>query len=174
MKISNNFKTSTRNLKNFLSRRDRSCFTAQNHIFSHGVNTWKYTKRRYFGGFSDISVIWKCYISVSFLRNENKEMSIFLHENKENIAFSINGNIWKFRKTISSHNENISILGIFVCKKNVTTWRNHHFFKSFFIKQNKKWHLETCFFGNFACNFSKDYLSWAWKIRKYSKIIAYL
>ena len=25
-----------------------------------------------------------------------------------------------------------------------------------------------------TCNFSKDYLSWVWKIRKYSKIIVYL
>ena len=51
--------------------------TAQNHIFLHDVNTWKYTKRRYFGGFSNISVIRKCHISVSFLSNKNKEMSIF-------------------------------------------------------------------------------------------------
>ena len=100
MKVSNNFKTSTRNLKNFLSRRDRSCFTAQNHIFSHGVNTWKYTKRRYFGGFSDISVIRKCHISVSFLSNENKEMSIFptWKQGKYRLFFK-----WKYLK-ISENN----------------------------------------------------------------------
>ena len=70
----------------------------KNRILSHGVNTWKYTKRRYFGRFSDISVIRKCHISVTFLSNKNKEMSIFSRWKQGKYFFTKDRNMWKFLK----------------------------------------------------------------------------
>ena len=75
-----------------------------------------------------------------FCVTKTKKWASFLDENKENTAFSRNGNIRKFRKTQSLLTMKISVCIVFSYTENVITRRNYHLFKSFLIKENKKWH----------------------------------